>query len=935
MRRRSAIRPVDMLAVAPNPVLPPPPELPAHPEVRDLIPPSPAPSAATETRVSVAASPWAGRPITNVYWACTALVVVERDGAGAVKRTTVPAEYVSFIRGEDATKPVLDALRSSRFVLGICDEPGGWVRIRWLSRDAAKRAAAPGGWFDRAKIRVYEADVDPVRRFLTESGVEIAKPRRVYLDFEADNRVRFSEMARMRILAWSLVAEDGSYERAEVLAEESDAAERAMLVELWKALGAYDQVVSWNGDRFDFVLLGLRTERLGIAVEPRRLLWLDHMRVYERMNVSASESGDEKQSLALQAVATTLLGAEEGEKLVHLGELGGPTSYGMWSAGGEQRERLREYCLDDSRKMRRIEEKTGYLALLQSIAEVTHTLPDSRCVNPTRYVEGYLMRLGRERQMKFATWNPPEKRDESEEGGEAGEKHDQFKGAFVIGPTKKGLMRDVHVADFSRLYPSIIISWNISPETWRPDVVLVESAMGRPSYLAHLPLRRFPLPEGHCAAPLTERAFVNEPQGVLALAVAEMLRLRAFWDDKKKSAPPGTAEWKEADRRSSAYKIAANAFFGVVGSPWSRFFVREVAEAISQAGSWLIQETIRAAEERGWRVVYGDTDSLFVFGCTEGEFSSFVEWCNAELYPRLLREKGCARAMVKLAYEKAFKILVLVRSKGYAGSYSHFKGKRATADSKPEIKGLEYKRGDSVRLARRMQQEVIELLLQGHDKADVFEQLVERWRRRVLDEALELDDVQMSKRLSKPIREYKQEKKKDGTLSARPPHVEVAAMLKERGQDVSSGVRIPFFIVDGSGSPAKYAPAEDWKGEVDRFAIWEDYVYPPTLRVLEACFPAVQWSRWARVRPAKIRGALKVGEQTLFGSASSGVMKQRALEVPAEEKRRRAPAKKRSDVGGQHLLAFVKGSPVDAPHDGGDGGASDAATEWSGEEHEP
>ncbi len=874
----------------------------------------PAPSEGrTEDRSSVRG--WQGRPITNAYWAGNAIVVVER-GAEGVKRTPIAAEYVSFIRTADATRAVVTALRSSRFVLGLSEEPGGWTRIRWLTRDAAKRAALPDGWFARARIPIFEADVDPVRRWLTESGAEIAKPRRVYLDFESDNRVSFNRLPEMRILAWSLVGEDASYQRAEVLAAESNEAERALLVELWRALVAFDQVCSWNGDRFDFRLLEARTERLGIPVEPRRWLWLDHMRVYERFNVSASESGDEKQSLSLQAVATTLLGADEGEKLVHLGELGGPTSWGMWSAGGEQRERLRVYCLDDSIKMQRIEAKTGYLALLQSIAEVTHTLPDSRCVNPTRYVEGYLMRLGRERQMHFATWNAPDKHETPE--GETAEKPDQFKGAFVFGPSRKGVMRDVHVADFSRLYPSIIISWNISPETWRPNVVLVESADARPSYLAHLPLRRFPLPAGHCAAPITERAFASEPQGVLPLAVAEMLRLRAFWDDKKKASPPGTPEWKEADRRSSAYKIAANAFFGVVGSPWSRFFVREVAEAISQAGAWLIQETIREAEVRGWRVVYGDTDSLFVHGCTEAEFNTFVEWCNSDLYPRLLKEKGCARPCVKLAYEKAFKILVLVRSKGYAGSYSHFKGKRATADSKPEIKGLEYKRGDSIRLARRMQEEVIQHLLAGDDRASSYEALVERWRSRVLDEPLELDDVRMSKRLSKAVREYKQERKKDGSLSSRPPHVEVAALLKERGQDVSSGTRIAFFIVDGSTSPAKYAPADDWKGEVDRFAIWEDYCYPPTMRVLEACFPATQWSRWARVRPAKIRGQLKVGEATLFGSSTSGVLAQRALEVPAQAStRRRASAKKGPDKGGQRSLFGAGAAPHDAPVEGG------------------
>jgi hypothetical protein len=35
---------------------------------------------------------------------------------------------------------------------------------------------------------------------------------------------------------------------------------------------------------------------------------------------------------------------------------------------------------------------------------------------------------------------------------------------------------------------------------------------------------------------------------------------------------------------------------------------------------------------------------------------------------------------------------------------------------------------------------------------------------------------------------------------------------------------------------------------VDRHQLWEDRVYPPTMRVLEACFPAVAWDKWRATR---------------------------------------------------------------------------------------
>jgi DNA polymerase elongation subunit (family B) len=243
----------------------------------------------------------------------------------------------------------------------------------------------------------------------------------------------------------------------------------------------------------------------------------------------------------------------------------------------------------------------------------------------------------------------------------------------------------------------------------------------------------------------------------------------------------------------------------------------------------------------------------------------------------------------------------MIRSKGYAGRYSYFKGVDATEESEPEIKGLEFKRGDSLRLARKMQEEVIDLLLRGDDGAEALcVELVERWRRRVLEEPLALDDVKQSKRLSKSIREYKREKKK-GTddWSARPPHVEVAAILQERGRPVSSGVRIEFYLVDGSSSPAKYAPAEDWKGEVDRFGIWEDHVYPPTMRVLEACFPGTQWSRWEKVRPR--RAPTAVG--ALFAAGQLARRPEDARARPAGKLRGRSPEPPAASSGQRSLFA--------------------------------
>lgn len=767
-----------------------------------------------------------------------------RGKRGAPRRAAVPAEWSCFAPRSEVSPELMHELRSSQSVVGVSTE-GQWVRVKWRSREACLKVSRE--YLPKQRhVDVREGDVDPVARWLQESGAEVGRPRRCYLDFEADSRHALSDLPRARILCWALSTDADGDRPARpvargVLEADTDAAEREMLVALSRALDDFDQVLAWNGDFFDFPLLAARSERLRLPVEWRRWLWLDHLALFRRMNANASESGDEKQSMALGKVAQRLLGRDT-HKTIDVSR-----SWEAWCEGDKERAALVADCADDCLLMPLIEERTGYIELLQTICEACGVFPDSRGMSPRAQVEAYLMRLGAAQGYR-APMTPPFSE----------EKRESFAGAFVMEPVK-GIHRDVHVADFSRMYPSIILSWNMSPETWRPLVRLRETAADRPSYLSHLPDTVRPLPPKHCVAPRTEAVFATEPKGLLVVALEQVLALRKQWDKQKAALPPGTVEWKEADRRSGAYKITANSFYGVIGSPFSRYFVREVGESVSTTGAWLIGETIKYAEARGFRVLYGDTDSIMV-RCSRAEFEEFVRACNAELYPRVLAAQGCVRNETSIAYEKAFDVVVFVGKKRYAGRYLHFKGTAATKDSKPEIKGLEYKRGDSVRMAREFQRRVVEDILAGASgpvHEDAFVELVERERARVLEEPLVLADVMVSKRLSKAPKEYQRKTKKNGEPSALPPQVEVAYMLKDRGLTVRAGMMIDYVVVDGASSPATYAPAEGFEGEVDRYHLWEHLVYPPTQRVLEAAFPEVDWERFEKVRPKVVRRAEK------------------------------------------------------------------------------
>lgn len=675
----------------------------------------------------------------------------------------------------------------------------------------------------------------------------IAEPRKCWVDIETDSRVSFSQAEeRARILCWVVYDEHGKKFEG-LLLEDTVADERRILQELWAVLDNYDLVAAWNGDRFDFPVIKTRTQQRGIKVEWRRWQWLDHMVLFQRMNVAA-ESGEEKQSFRLDAIANTLLN-------VGKHNFDASKTWEAWSTPDcsdttcmKCRACLLEYCGQDTKLMPMLEEKTGFIKLLRTLGEACGTFADTRGINPTVQVEGFLQRLALKTGHKFPTVLSLA----------YGDKYD---GAYVMEPSCVGITKNVHVADFSSLYPSIIVTWNMSPET--------RVKRGEPIDDSHDLLGL-----NLSYSPLTKVNFTTNRPGILPTAVQELMRLRKHWNKLKATFPPGSPKWKDADRKSTAYKVAANSFYGVVGSPMSRFFDRNVAESVAQCGKWLILQAVKEANDEGMDVVYADTDSVFVEGATRTEFEMFVEHCNTVLWPRVLKQVGCTENLIDLAYEKQFERIIFSAKKKYVGRYVHYKGTLADPEtSKPEIKGFEYKRGDAVRFARELQEEVIELLVGygadgGCEDPYVFEAVLNRWKDRILNRPLHLDDVVVGKRLKKPLEGYVRKMLKDGSGYARQlPHIEIAREMQGRGEDVGEGVRIEYFIFDGSCSPMDCRHVGEWNdpldsanpsgstmGEsIDRFVIWDKQVFPATERLIAAAFPGHDWKPWKKTRPPKVR----------------------------------------------------------------------------------
>src|SRR6185312_1310383 len=138
------------------------------------------------------------------------LFLLYRDARDQRMARRVPAEWSSFVRRQDVPAELLRELKASEFVAGVREE-GEFYRICWTSDEWRRKAHARDGFFHSLGIETFEADIDPIRRFFSETGALVGTPRRVYLDIETDSRVQpaVARQGKARVLCWSLAVDGG------------------------------------------------------------------------------------------------------------------------------------------------------------------------------------------------------------------------------------------------------------------------------------------------------------------------------------------------------------------------------------------------------------------------------------------------------------------------------------------------------------------------------------------------------------------------------------------------------------------------------------------------------------------------------------------------------------------------------------------------------
>ena len=385
----------------------------------------------------------------------------------------------------------------------------------------------------------------------------------------------------------------------------------------------------WNIDEFDTPYVFNRIKRVLGDREAKRLSpikicykndwsgkivvagisFIDYMVLYKKWNIK------QEPSYALGAIGKKVVGME---KITYHGSLDDLYKSDL--------NKYIEYNLNDVKIIVALEKKLQFIEQARAICHKGHVPYDCFTMS-SRFIEGAILMYLR-RKGQVAKNKPVDGREEYENQMEQGE--EGFEGAYVKDPIP-GRYDWVFDLDLTSMYPNIIISLNISPETkiakaenWDIDkyvrgdleTVQVASATYTKNQFTEL------LKTSNYSIASNGVMYNKSYQGVIPEILVK-------WFDERKDLRKlakkhaDAKEWEKYefyDQRQKVQKVLLNSIYGVLGLPIFRFYDKDNASAVTITGQDIIKSTGKAInecfkraldEKEGDWVIYTDTDSCF------------------------------------------------------------------------------------------------------------------------------------------------------------------------------------------------------------------------------------------------------------------------------------------------------------------------------------
>ena len=398
-----------------------------------------------------------------------------------------------------------------------------------------------------------------------------------------------------------------------------------------------------------------------------------------------------------------------------------------------------KYGIRDVEILKLIDDKVQIFDLYFTLQNITKVPTLNMLFSKSMVVDSYVCYEYR-KQMTFPTRKTIQKRP--------------YAGAYVFDPQEPGKHKDVFVCDYASLYPTTIMSFNLSPDTFvtskeiceangqdiddivdqmRADGInLVDTGDqgydeifgGRYVFLAH-----------------------SEKEGLIPQVLRKLYAERVAV--KKQMKEPGiTPDLRNAlDKRQNSIKLILNSAYGAMGFNFYRLCSYEAAdactfyarEALKDAAQWF------AAEDHP--VLYGDTDSVFVKGrgLSVDDFNKKVDRFNERLTTTFIDKYNDKR-------DDAFVFNYLEMEKDLEYIYFGNVKKRyysiVRGSGKKYIRGMAVIRKDTPEFLKPKLDQMAELML----KEELSKEWLEDLRQDIMSRPL--TEIGIAKAFSKPFESY-------------------------------------------------------------------------------------------------------------------------------------------------------------------------------------
>ena len=322
----------------------------------------------------------------------------------------------------------------------------------------------------------------------------------------------------------------------------------------------------------------------------------------------------------------------------------------------------------------------------------------------------------------------------------------KYQGAFVLDPDVGFHEDPVCVLDYASLYPSLMIYYNLSYDSYLPP-----GDPGATAWKEANPDKWEEMDGGAC--------FVKPQEyfGIVPRLEQELGKQRKAAKKKKAEATDPLAK-AVYDGEQLAVKVIMNSLYGMLGSPTATVPCVEIASSITAMGRHNLMAA-KAYVEKNYceftgeppvnaaKVVYGDTDSIFI-KMPNITTAKSIEYGKI-LEHNITRDLYSNENALVMEYEKVFNPLLLVTAKRYAGNKYEFDPNKC----KLNVNGLQLVKRDSAVLCVETMQGFFDRVFKDGDK-EAAAKFVEESIRKLYADETPLDYFRLTKKLSKRVQDY-------------------------------------------------------------------------------------------------------------------------------------------------------------------------------------